>query len=88
MDFKAESSWHGSEYFDLRETEQTAAKSIRSEQDPRWKKPFALKDPKQAAGVHTHFLHGQVTEPKATGATENDYPSLSLSVSGGDVGSG
>ena len=69
-------------------TEQTAAKSIRREQDPRWQKPVALKDPKQVVGVHTRFLHGHVAEPTDTGASENEYLSLSLSVSGGGVGSG
>ena len=67
---------------------QTAAKSTRSEQVYGRKKPVALKDPKQAVGVHTRFLHGRVAEPKDTGASENDYLSLSLSVSGGGVGSG
>ena len=65
----------------------TAASLIRSEQVPRWQKPVALKDPKQAVGFHTRFLHGRVAEPKDTGASENDYLSLSLSVSGGGVGS-
>ena len=78
----------GSRIPGMRWIEQTAAKSIRSEQDHRRKKPVALKDPKQAVGVHTRFLHGRVAEPKDTGASENDYLSLSLSVSGGGVGSG
>ena len=68
--------------------ERPAAKPIRSEQDPRWKKSVTFKDPKQAMGVHTRFLHGQVVEPKQTGASGNDYSSLPLSMSGGGVGSG
>ena len=78
----------GSRIPGMRWIEQTAAKWIRSEQVPRWQKPAALKDPKQAVGFYTRFLHGRVAEPKDTGASENDYPSLSLSVSGGGVGSG
>ena len=77
----------GSRIPGMRWIEQTA-KWIRSEQVPRWQKPAAaLKDPKQAVGFYTRFLHGRVAEPKDTGASENDYPSLSLSVSGGGVGS-
>ncbi len=84
----------GSRIPGMRWIEQTAATSthsniygVRSEQDHRRKKPVALKDPTQAGGVHTRFLDGRVAEPKDTGASENDSLSLSLSVSGGGVGS-
>ena len=78
----------GSRIPGLRWVLQTAAKSTRSEQVYGLKKPAALDDPKQAVGVHTRFLHGRVAEPKDTGASENGNLSLSLSVSGGGVGSG
>ena len=80
----------GSRIPGMRWIEQTAAKWIRSEQIPRWQKPAALKDPTSLLDRLTHrfytrFLHGRVAEPKDTGAFDNDYPSLSLSVSGGGI---
>ena len=51
---------------------QTAAKSTRSEQVPRWQKlAAALKDPKQAVGVHTRLLHGRVAEPWQSQKTQS-----------------
>ena len=75
----------GSRIPGMRWIEQTAAQWIRSEQVPRWQKPAALKDPtsllvRLTHRFYTRFLHGRVAEPKDTGASDNDYPSLSLSV--------